>query len=318
MDWARAMTPAGSMPDPRERIAAIAARVRLELDRPWIGVALGVLGAVTIAILVSDAGPAEVLEALRRALPYLPSIALAEMASALADVIALRSLHGPGIPAPVWARSAATAYAAGALLPAGRVAGELARAAQIAPHAGGPRALAAASVLHATFLAASVIASLSCWAAVERISPGSALGTLIAGNAVFHAVLAGMLFLGPRAGARLSGGPIDLGAPWAALAAMVIARVVQLLQCAALVLAAGGGIDLDGALVAEAIQLVAASLGDAIPGQAGVIEGAYRTFAPELGLVGSLAGALTIALSLRATRLALAALASILVWAGRR
>jgi hypothetical protein len=297
--------------------------------------ALAVIGLAVIALLIAETGTDVLARALLRAASWLPLIGLAELATIAADLISLRALHGARaaeIPGRDWARSALLSYAAAVFLPGGRATGELARGAILARHVGGARTAVAGTRLHAAHLWGTALFSIPCWLALDG---DTTLGTAVAANGAWTAALGALFLFAPRIGGpvgawlgqrvgALAGGGADLDravreqpvVPLFAIAGALISRGAQVAQSAILLFAIGGRWEADGALTSSAIQLVAASAGDLVPGQAGVIEGAYRVFAPSLGLAGGVADALAIALAIRVARVAIAAVgaATFAIW----
>ena len=96
----------------------------------------------------------------------------------------------------------------------------------------------------------------------------------------------------------------------------VAGRVIQTLQYGVILVAVGGILTPTSALVTEGIHLVGAGLGDMVPNQVGITEGAYRVFASALGLEDAPARAISIALVARLCQssLAAAALAACSAW----
>jgi hypothetical protein len=82
-------------------------------------------------------------------------------------------------------------------------------------------------------------------------------------------------------------------------------RAVQALQYGVVLHAVGGLATPGAALTAQGIHLVGATLGDFVPNQMGATEGAYRFFAPAIGLGAAPAQALSIALIVRVAQLSL-------------
>jgi hypothetical protein len=293
--------------------------------------ALAGLGALAIVLLVREAGAANVVAAVGGGWPWLAAVAALEVALALADVAALRSVLGDrarGVPLRAWARGAMLAYAAAAFLPAGRVAGEVARAATLSRWIGAPRAAAAASLLQGSYVAAVAAASLLCAASLGA----TALGGLALANAAMAATVAAVLVAGPRAAAgvaqvvplagavlaRFAPGDTVAGLPAVPVRAIGIAlagRAIHLAQCGALLAAVGAGCE--RAIAAAAIQLVAGNAGDLVPGRVGVVEAAYRVVAADVGLAGAASRAVALALLLRIAQLGIAAVCAA-VCAARR
>jgi hypothetical protein len=71
--------------------------------------------------------------------------------------------------------------------------------------------------------------------------------------------------------------------------------VAQLVQYGVIVRAVGGVATVRGAFVSHGIRLVGNTLGDLLPSQIGVVDGAYRAFAATLGFADAPARALSIA-----------------------
>ena len=84
--------------------------------------------------------------------------------------------------------------------------------------------------------------------------------------------------------------------PLLPIGAALLGRVSQSVQYGIILLAVGGSLTIGSALVAQAIHLVGAGLGDMVPNQVGITEGAYRIFASHLGLSDAVAQAIAIAL----------------------
>lgn len=277
------------------------------------------LGIGAIVLLVRDAGPEAVLHTLLGAGVWLPIIFCLEIGWAMMDVLALRALFGDParkVPLLVWARSAMLAYGIMILLPGGRAGGEVARAASLAPFVGGARSAAVATRLQAVTLLANTAISIPCFLAVWWGGPGSGLAWMVLGNAAATGVVGSLIilasrranvggWLGKRISALASHGQsydeaLKDGTPWwPAIAATTFGRMLQTLQYGLLLVAVGGSLTLGSALVSQAIHLVGAGLGDFVPNQVGVTEGAYRFFAPALGLEGDPARAIGIALIAR-------------------
>jgi hypothetical protein len=291
----------------------------------WLLLALGVAAVVG---LVYDAGPDAVWDALVRAGIWLPVVMACEIGFVAMDVVSLRLMYGPQakhVPASVWLRSGMMAYGIMILLPAGRAGGEVMRAASLAPYIGGARAAAGATLLQGVTLWGNTLVSVPCYAAVAlAASPTSTLALLVAGNGVITALLGAALlfgarmssiggFLGRRIKALASHGvQFDESlramprAPLLPVGAAFVGRLIQSLQYGVILLAVGGTLTAESALVAQAIHLVGAGLGDMVPNQVGVTEGFFRAFAGNLGFSDAVAQAIAIALVHRICQFVLA------------
>ncbi|MFK7990366.1 MAG: lysylphosphatidylglycerol synthase domain-containing protein [Sandaracinaceae bacterium] len=280
--------------------------------------ALLVLGVGAVVMLVRDAGPEAVYATLLAAGIYLPFVMVAEIAFIGMDVVSLRLMYGErakAVPAKVWLRSAMMAYGIMILLPAGRAGGEVMRAASLAPYLGGARAAAGATYLQGVTLWGNTLISIPCFAAVAWASgPTSDLAWLVAGNGLVTGVAGSLILFGARfskvggwLGSKIGalaghGDNFDSSlkemptVPVLPIGAALLGRLAQSVQYAGILLAVGGSLTVGSALVAQAIHLVGAGLGDMVPNQVGVTEGAYRFFASHLGLGDAVASAIAIAL----------------------
>jgi hypothetical protein len=295
----------------------------------WARLALLAVGLSLVVWLVRGVGSARVATVLAACGAWVPLIVALEIVFVSFDVVAARALLGElasRIGRPTWIRSTALAYAATILLPAGRAAGEATRAATLAPVVGATHATAVCARLQVAVLAANGIYSLIGAALLAWCGPPrSVLAAALAANGVVCAALATVLLLvvrNARVAAWLRGrfarlidryaaddrAPPPMSALVRATAACVVGRGVQTVQYGVVVLAVGGAASAVSALTAQSIHLVGAAVGDAIPGQVGALEGAYRMFANTLGLASDPARALSIALAVRLAQLALAAL----------
>ena len=303
---------------------------RVTDSRKRAGTALRALVAAVglgiVAYLVRDAGPARVLHVLWQAGPWLPIILALEIAQFASDYAAIRKILASqwiAIPLGTRVRSASLAYAMMVLLPAGRAAGEIARATLLSKNIGVSRAAAAGVQLQAAFLFANAVLSFGAWVVVQSsFGAGSVLALLLLGNVLFQAFLSAALIgilWDARLGRWLDGMrirfvraqtasvPLDPGfrrrIPWDAAVICSIGRVAQLVQYGVIVHAVGGVATVRGAFVGHGIRLVGNTLGDLLPSQVGVVDGAYRAFAATLGFADAPARALSIAFVARIAQL---------------
>ncbi len=285
-------------------------------------VALAIAGLGVVAYLVEEAGPARVAHVLMQAWFWLPLVVLLEGVQAFGDFVGLRLIlreRSEEIPARTWVRSGSLAYAMMVLLPAGRAAGEVTRATLFSGHIGAPRAATASTLLQAAYLSANGVLSLAaCFVVASSFGGRSLLAVLLAGNALVQALICTGLILTlrhPHIGRWLDqmrlrifrharpSPPIEPEArrrlPWAAAGTCVLSRSVQLLQYGVVLGAVGGVTGVRNAFVAHGIHLVGATIGDFVPNQLGVVDSAYRAFAPDLGFADAPARALSIAFVVR-------------------
>jgi hypothetical protein len=223
------------------------------------------------------------------------------------------------------------------LVPAGRAAGEVARAALVSTHIGPARAATASTQLQAAYLSANGLLSLIEMALVATfLGFATPLALLLGGNVLFQAVVSTALLailwdarvgrwldklrkrFAPRAAEHP---PLDPAfrrrIPWRPFLVSSASRSVQLVQYGIILYAVGGVPIPRGAVIAHGIHLVGATLGDLLPNQLGIVDGTYRALAGDLGFADAPARALSIALVARIAQLILAA-ACVVVAAGTR
>lgn len=294
-------------------------------------VALAIVGLGVVAYLVHEAGPARVANVLMQAWLWLPLIVALEATQAFGDFVGLRLIlreRWEQVPARTWVRSGSVAYAMMVLLPAGRAAGEVTRATLLSTHIGTPRAATASTLLQAAYLSANGVLSLAACVVVAASFGGqSVLAVLLAGNVLVQGIICTGLILtlrNERLGEWLErtrlrifpharpSPPIEPEArrtlPWASAGSCFVSRSVQLVQYGVVLHAVGGVATVRNAFVAHGIHLVGATIGDFVPNQLGVIDGAYRAFAPDLGFADAPARALSIAFVVRIGQLIFASI----------
>lgn len=270
----------------------------------WARTLLLVIGLSAVVWLVRSVGVRAVLDTLVAAGPWLPVIFLLELSWVGVEGLGLLVLLGPErkIPLRDWAVAALTHFSTMMVLPVGRAGAEVARATLLSRHVGGPRALASASLMQALVLLAGAFFSLVCAGFVVASGRSPELSALLFGNAFVTAFLGAGLYLvmsRVRSGRRLFArfektahyGP-EVAAHVAesrprhflAFGLVLAGRLVQTLQYGVLLAAVAGRFDVLGTFLAQGIHLVGASLGDMVPNQVGVNEGAFRLFAGAIGL----------------------------------
>lgn len=267
-------------------------------------------GLVLTFVVVRSLGWDRVAEVVRGTGPWLPLVLALEVAIAATDFVAARILAGGGIRARTWLRSSALAYATCAVLPAGRMAGEAARASVLKADAGLGRAAAACARVQTAALVGtafiSLVGALAAW------STSAILGGALFANAILCAALASAVLFAIRwrwlaKWLPQGGAAIPSAATAKASLACMLGRVVQACQYGVVLGAVGGTMTTRGALVVQGVHIVGATVGDAVPNQLGITDGAYRVFADALGLEP--ARAVSIALAIRVAQLGLAAIA---------
>ncbi len=292
-----------------------------------------VLGIVGVAYLVVETGPGRVWETLRAGAWTLPFVMVFDAGYFVCEALGHRAVLGAGgrsIPARVFARATMLVYVVASLVPLGRAGGEVARAAAFAPFVGAGRATAAGTnVQLAAFVGNSFISALCFSACARALGIWHPLTLLLCVNGLGTLLLAALTWalvrhdrLGtaiekrwPALAARFAGmgdglraSPGEIGR---AIGFTCLARVVQIGMYAGLLVAVGLRPGAVATLLALGVHLVGAGLGDVVPNQVGVLEGAYRVFADALALGDDPARAVSIALFARVSQIGVAALAMV-------
>jgi uncharacterized membrane protein YbhN (UPF0104 family) len=280
-----------------------------------------------------------VLGALVAAGPYVPLLIALEAAWMGIDVFVVRALLGQRareVPWPVYARSAISVYPVTILFPAGRASAEATRAALLAPYLGAPTtALAAIRVQGAGLLGTTLISLVALAVIAATLGFAHRLAAAVALSALLMAILGALLLFGTRrpralallrrflpatAAALVTAEPTSR--PFTAVTLSFLGRAVQAVLFAVALLATTGALSLRRGLVAQSIAVAGATVGDVVPQQAGVLEGAFTYFAGAIGLDARPDRALATVLLIRACQIALTAMALlvtlVLRWSGSR
>jgi hypothetical protein len=303
-------------------------------------VLLALVGFGLVAYLVHGAGPDRVTRVLWEARSWLPAAIALEVFQLGSDFFTLRMLlddRKTDVPAATWVRSSALAYAMMILVPAGRAAGEVARATLVAKHVGAARAATASAQLQSAYVFA-----IALWSAVEcivvamRLGMRSPLALLLGANAlVMWTLSAGLIAIlwDARIGhwlerlrrrfARSAEHPplepsVRRRLPWKAAMLCSLSRTAQVAQYAVILRAVGGIPTVRSTLVAHGIHLVGTTLGDVLPNGLGVVDGTYRTFAAQIGFSDSPARALSIAFVAHLSQLIVATASLVVLAVSRR
>jgi hypothetical protein len=299
----------------------------LKCNGRWLLLGLGV---IAVLALIHHVGWKAVATTLATAGFWLPVILLLEALWIGVEGLGLWLLLKPArgeLPLGVWLRALMTHYTIMVILPAGRAGAEATRAAMFAPHIGGARSAAGATLFQGCSLIGNALVCIPALAVVAaHVGMWHGLSLLLLANLAATLVLGAAFYAIPRhagIGSRLArrfasladGGPAyDAAlrtAPRVPVAPMLVclgARGIQTLQYGVLLAAVGGGFTFAGAWISEGIHLVGAGLGDIVPNQVGVTEGAYRLFANTLGLGDNPERAISIALLARLSAFSLAGL----------
>jgi hypothetical protein len=284
------------------------------------------LGFVCLGLLIWHSDPRAVWDAVLHAPLMFPIVVALQALVVGFESWALLLLYGQRrhlIPMrEVW-RSSMFSFAVVVVFPFGRAVGEAARAAMLSRYVGSPLAAAAAAQIQAVTLLGNAIISIPCaiaayllvgtgwlfWAIIGHfaVSAGLATAVIVAGRHAGLAARLGRFFpggkeWGSQVDEHLKGDQKHIAAP---VMLVLLSRLVDTLQRMVLLVAVGGTFGLVHGFASEGINLVAASAGDAIPGQVGVIEMGYSIAADVLHLSRSNAVAMGLLFHL-----------AVLVWVG--
>lgn len=295
----------------------------------WVLLAIGF---VALAWLLKSVGIERVGAVLVNAGRLLPVVFVLEAAWALCEGIGFLVLLGPSVQRltfRAWGQGTLAHYVTMTILPVGRAGAEVLRATIFGPFVGRSEAASGAALIQSGALFGNAIVSLSCaYFAAERGAP--LLTGLLLGNAAVTAFLSTAIYFGlarARELTRLSwlrrfanfGDDVVEGfrrsQPRHALALLFITlgRLIQTAQYGVILLAIGGAFSFERMFIAEGIHLIGAGLGDMVPNQVGVQEGAYRAFAPALGFADAPEKAISVALLARIAVLSVAATSALLL-----
>jgi hypothetical protein len=243
-------------------------------------------------------------EAVRRSAALLPLMVLLEGVMLACSIFGLRALYGrqrDAISVRGWVRAAAWGYLVGLVAPAGRAAGEAVRAVILHKEGGGPTAGLAAVRIQAVALCANGVASVIAAVATYAVVGPTRLTAFVAINAAVTGFFGAGLVFGQKtkiaAGwMRKLHGPAKVALFDEALSQEshlargflweVIGRGFQWSQYTLVVVSVGGHAGVLVGLVAQGVHLVAASVGDLIPGQLGVSEANFALSSAALGMSG--------------------------------
>ncbi len=283
--------------------------------RPALGMAALGLGVLALYFVIKQAGTAQTLSLLWRALPLLPLALAIEGGRIMAEVMAARHLFAmqrSAVPTRAIFRAQLVGYAVGNVLPVGRMAAEATKASVLARHAGMANTTAVAAVTQALHLIASALILVPCVVAARSASASFGLTAAIVGQGVVLGAAGGSILLAayfaPCEGRLLRRFPKLMNAlvafrrairslprfPFAALGWLVAARLSQVVLLGVLTRAVGAGFTIAGPFVAQAVLLMGASVADVVPGQIGAFEATFALFCGAIGM--SKANAVAVAL----------------------
>lgn len=294
--------------------------------RAAVQLALAAAGVAVIVYFVATVDVARLGGELARVAPWLPVLLALEGARIAVETAGTRALYADAVRLPWRAalRAHVVGYGLAFYMPAGRAAAEAVKAVMLAPRSTPARAAAVAAANQALALLGLAIAALVCALGARALDAPQLVASLLVVAAVTGGLGAGVRV----ATLRMRGGWVRRFAPriatvvddaraeiprWlplAPLAAFLASRALQLAGIAVLLGALAAQVTLAGALAANGVGLVGASLGDLVPGQLGATD---ATFSISAGLVGlTPEAALAIALAVHAVQLAWLAIALVM------
>lgn len=295
----------------------------------WI---LLVLGLGAMVFLVASIGPVRVWETIKTAGPWLPLIFVLDLSWLATEGVALLVLYGEDrrkVSVRDWAEVTMVQYTTMMVLPVGRAGAELARAAMMGRHVGKAKAAAGAALMQSFTLMVNALVSGVCLIAVVSAAQNAGLTLLLSVNAAMTFTLGVGIYLvmrhakvGGALGKRFKklshwGPEMDehfqesRSRHGTAIAFCLAGRSVQVIQYGLILFAVTGAVTVSSALITDGIQLVGRGLGDMVPNQVGVTEGAFAAFAGALNLSEHPERAISIALIGRVSNLSVAALCAL-------
>ncbi len=265
----------------------------------------GVVGLAALAALVRGVGAAQLFGIVRALAGWLPLLIAVDAVRVVAEAAATYSLSEPvrrRVPLGELCRVHIIGYAVSSIMPAGRAAGEAAKAAMLARFVGAPAAAAVGVANQANQMLGSALGAVPCVVAALWLTGFSLLTAVVA--AFVLVTLAGVTLFQLACRSRGVGGAllarfnrmakatsafhdaierIPIAQP-AATAAALVHRAIAVLQLGILLWALGGRHGVGQALLAQGVSLVGGAVGDLVPGQLGATDGAFALAAPYLGL----------------------------------
>jgi hypothetical protein len=266
-----------------------------------VSLVLALGGVAVIAYFLYTTRLADVQHALGQLLAWIPLLLAIEGGRILVESAGTRLLYGlprDQLPTSLLVRSHVVGYGLAFYMPAGRAAAETVKATMLAKCSTPARAAAVAAANQSLALLGLAVAAIVCAIGAAMTEGSSALvGPLV----IVAGVTGGLGVVIRVATLRLRGkvvrrfapkiatlvdevrGEIPHWFPVAPFAMFLASRALQLLGIAVVVYAIVGDVSAVGALAANGVGLVGASLGDLVPGQLGATD---ATFAVSAGTVG--------------------------------
>jgi hypothetical protein len=273
--------------------------------RILLHLAFAAVGVTALGVMIHQVGPAKLGALLADAMGWLPLLLGLEAIRIVTDAASTYFLYrrwGNGLPAREILRVQLVAYPVSILAPASRTAAEAMKAQALTRLSTGPRAAAVATMNQSLALYGGSLITLPCLVASLTMTGASLLSVALVLQLVLSAAAGiGLQFAARR---RSIGGWLGRRfaraakateqfqdalsehsvAPAIPLSCSVINRIAQTLQYTTLVLAVSGSTSLGRSLLGQGLNLVGTSLGDLIPGQIGVTDGAFALGSAALGI----------------------------------
>jgi hypothetical protein len=262
-----------------------------------LAIVLGATGIAIVAVMVVRSDVDALRRALAAAAGVAPFVLAIEGARLCTEARCTAVLVGHSVSWWTLARAQLAAYAVWVVAPAGRLSGELTKAAMLRAEVGGARALVVACEMQALALVANALVGVVCAAATLLGARAAPLGLAVLLQAVVAAAGAGIV-LGALRGSRklrrlagrigtismalhhdLEGRPLVSGR---ALGLAVASRSLLMVELGLLLGAMGAPLRWWSAPVAEGCVAIGATLGDFIPAQLGAVDAALGLAAATL------------------------------------
>jgi uncharacterized membrane protein YbhN (UPF0104 family) len=294
-------------------------------------VVLALLGLALAVAVPARLGFAEVAEAVRPAMRVLPLCVLCELGRVFCEACATRLALGRPVKWGPMTLAHLGAYAAITVLPAPRPAAEAVKTSVLGDHVGVPEAASAgATIQAAVFFSVATMCGLAA-----LMTRGTNVSWVLAGNCTLLIVLGIALrammrservarFLTKRwpkreatiarlhAVARM--GHILAIGPTVCL---VVSLFIRVLEQYFITVSMGGSPTFSGAVAAEGVRLLGASIGVLVPGQMGVREAVFAFSADALGTSAAHATAVALFTHVVELSLALVGFIALLVFSSR-
>ena len=319
--------------EPPSGSASPSSRHRSSSRLKWAGrILLFSVGVFALVGMINQIGAESIRDAMVRTAVWLPLIFALDLSWVLLEGGALLTLYGEErrkIPVGAWLRISLVHFATFMLFPMGRASAEVARAALVKKYIDRDLAIVGAALMQSLTMMGNGLASLVAATFLIALSRSHTLMLALLANAALlvglgiasylvlrHGKVGG--FLAKRFARLARAGPgfdrqfslTKNKHAWGLLFCL-LGRCLQTTQYGVILLAVTGESSIHRAWIAEGLQMAARSVGDFIPNQMGVTEGAFVYFRAALDLANASALAMTVALVARISNFSVAALSMI-------